>query len=141
MSTFPDRVKGLVNIYNTIRPILPGNVSIYGLDDMYFGDEPHEEIFVLDIRDSGGMEEVSIFYENGMYVINFWTCKPSIPSYNVWIAKYVACVSMLIDGNPAIQELDVQVLLDDGQTESAICLKAGLFNLIQILKESLDLPR
>ena len=135
MDLASDTVAGLVSIRNTIKDILPGDVSIYGLD------KPHEEIFVLDIRDSGGMEEVSIFYENGMYVINFWTCKPSIPSYNVWIAKYMACVSMLIDGNPSIQELDVHILFDDEGTESAVCLKAGLFNLIQILKESLDLPQ
>jgi hypothetical protein len=135
MNLASSKVRGLIQIRNTVKNILPGDVSIYGLD------EPHDKIFVLDIEESGGMEEVSIYYEDGKYIINFWTCKPSIPSYNVWIAKYITCISLLIDGNPSVQALECQVLFDDGQTDHAVCLKAALFDLMEILKESLDLPR
>jgi hypothetical protein len=135
MNLASSKVRGLIQIRNTVKNILPGDVSIYGLD------EPHDKIFVLDIEESGGMEEVSIYYEDEKYVINFWTCKPSIPHYHVWLAKYIACVSLLIDGNPSVQELECQVLFDDGGTEDAVCLREAMVTLMEILKESMDLPR
>lgn len=134
MNLASNKVRGLLHIYNAIRTVLPGDVSIYGLD------EPHEEIFVLDIEESGGLEEVSVFYESGTYLINFWTCKPTIPNYHIWLSRYILCMIMLIN-TPSVKELDVRVLFDDGGTDEAICLREGVDSLMEILKESMDLPR
>ena len=132
MDLAEDKVHRLCTIRNAIKDILPGDISIYGLD------APYQEIFVLDIDKSGALEDVSIYYEDGEYIINFWTCKPHLPLYNSWLLKYAVCLSLLIEGEHPVP---CKVLFDDGGTDEAVCLREALDTLLEKVKENMELPR
>lgn len=102
-------------------------------DIEYYQDEEDQDIPYLEIRKSGVLEEVMIFYTEKGAFINLWVCKDQFPGYSLWIAKYLlALVTLKAAG------VKINVVFDDCDSDYPESLKDGMRQLIQILKEKLD---